>query len=94
MKNLQIFLKANQKAPNFSKNSIFSTKFSLFTTNFFRDSNYSTGAEQDNWQDILEKTQNAIYCKEIYNQVIYFNPFYRVIKFLFKFYHSVIKRNI
>ena len=62
-------IKANQKAQKNSKNSIFSTKFSLFTTNFFRDSNNSRGAEPDNWHDILEKTQNAIYCKEIYNQV-------------------------
>ncbi len=64
-------VKANQKASRNPRNSIFSTKFSLFTTSFFRDSNNPTGTESDNWQDILEKTQNAIYCKEIYNQVFY-----------------------
>ena len=43
--------------------SLFDSKFSLFTN--FSPSNNSNPS----WQETLERAQNALYCKEIYNQV-------------------------
>lgn len=46
-----------------TKSSVFDSKFSLFTG--FSPSNSSN----QTWQETLERAQNALFCKEIYNQV-------------------------
>ena len=52
-------VKSNKKQKN---NVLFDRKFSLFTYN-------GTNASQS-WQEVLEREQNSIYCKEIYNQLL------------------------
>ena len=47
---------------------VFNSKFSLFTGSPYSSVNTSASSNQS-WQEILEREQNAIYCKEIYNQV-------------------------
>lgn len=42
--------------------TMFDRKFSLFT--------YSSSMNIPSWQEELEREQNSIYCKEIYNKVI------------------------
>ena len=47
---------------------VFNSKFSLFTGSPYSSANTNTSSNQS-WQELLEREQNAIYCKEIYNQV-------------------------
>ena len=51
---------------NTEPKSVFDSKFSLFT-NFNQTNNTNPS-----WQDVLERAQNALYCKEIYHQVYLF----------------------
>ncbi len=48
---------------NTEPKSVFDSKFSLFT-NFNQTNNTNPS-----WQEVLERAQNALYCKEIYHQV-------------------------
>ena len=52
-------VKSNKK--NKESRALFDKKFSLFT--------YNGSSVTQGWQEILEREQNSIYCKEIYNQV-------------------------
>lgn len=48
---------------NSEAKTVFDSRFSLFT-------NFSaTNNPNPSWQEVLERAQNALYCKEIYNQV-------------------------
>lgn len=50
---------------------MFDSKFSLFTYNggWLHQNNSNQSVDSSSWQELLEREQNSIYCKEIYNQL-------------------------
>jgi len=48
---------------------VFNSKFSLFTGSPYSSATNTNASSNQSWQELLEREQNAIYCKEIYNQV-------------------------
>jgi mediator of RNA polymerase II transcription subunit 17 len=62
-------VKSNQKKKCANETALFDSKFSLFTGSPSSTTIASQSSNQS-WQEVLDREQNAIYCKEIYNQLL------------------------